>query len=219
MHRPLARRSITIFPSMVLYLLTLLGVAFFAVSGALRAGEKGMDFFGVLVIAAITATGGGTLRDVLLGIQPVFWIKDTGFLLVSFAAAMITVLYARLRKPPSSSLLVADAFGLAVATVFGAQAAAQAGAPPLIVIVMGVITGVAGGILRDVLCAEVPLILRKEIYATASLAGAVAYVLLSELAQAHPAITIVPMAIVFAVRLAAIRFGIHGLPFTLNKKA
>jgi uncharacterized membrane protein YeiH len=71
---------------MVLYLLTLLGVAFFAVSGALRAGEKGMDFFGVLVIAAITATGGGTLRDVLLGIQPVFWIEDTGFLLVSLAA-------------------------------------------------------------------------------------------------------------------------------------
>jgi uncharacterized membrane protein YeiH len=111
MHRPLARRSITIFPSMVLYLLTLLGVAFFAVSGALRAGEKGMDFFGVLVIAAITATGGGTLRDVLLGIQPVFWIKDTGFLLVSLAAA-------------------------------------QAGAPPLIVVVMGVITGVAGGMCR-----------------------------------------------------------------------
>ena len=204
---------------MVLYLLALLGVAFFAVSGALRAGEKGMDFFGVLVIAAITATGGGTLRDMLLGIQPVFWIKDTAFLLVSLAAATITVLYARLREPPSSSLLVADAFGLAVATVFGAQAAAQVGAPPLIVIVMGVTTGVAGGILRDVLCAEVPLILRKEIYATASLAGAVAYVPLNEVAQANPAITVVPMAIVFAVRLAAIRFGIHRPPFTLDEKA
>ena len=152
---------------MVLYLMSLLGVAFFAVSGALRAGEKGMDFFGVLVIAAITATGGGTLRDMLLGTQPVFWIEDINFLLVSAAAATITVLYARLREPPSNSLLVTDAFGLAVATVLGAEAAAQAGASPLIVIVMGVTTGVAGGILRDVLCAEVPLILRKEIYATA----------------------------------------------------
>ena len=204
---------------MVLYLLALLSVAFFAVSGALRAGEKGMDFFGVLVIAAITATGGGTLRDVLLGIKPVFWIKDTGFLLVSLAAATITVLYARLRVPPSNSLLVTDAFGLAVATVFGAQAAAQVGAPPLIVIVMGVTTGVAGGILRDVLCAEVPLILRKEIYATASLAGAVAYVPLNELAQANPAITVVPMAFVFAVRLAAIWLGVHRPPFTLDEEA
>jgi uncharacterized membrane protein YeiH len=84
---------------------------------------------------------------------------------------------------------------------------------------MGVTTGVAGGVLRDVLCAEVPLILRKEIYASASLAGAVAYVPLNEVAQANPAITVVPMAIVFAVRLAAIRFGIHRAPFTLDEKA
>ena len=203
---------------MVLYLLTLLGVAFFAVSGALRAGEKGMDFFGVLVVAAITATGGGTLRDVLLGIQPVFWIEDTAFLLASFAAATATVLYARFRDPPSNSLLVTDAFGLAVATVFGAQAAAQAGAAPLIVIVMGVTTGVAGGILRDVLCAEVPLILKKEIYATASAAGAAAYMALGGLVQANPAIIVVPMAIVFTIRLAAIRFGIPRPP-TLGKRA
>ncbi len=203
---------------MVLYLLTLLGVAFFAVSGALRAGQKEMDFFGVLVIAAITATGGGTIRDVLLGTQPVFWIEDTAFLLVSLAAATTTVLYARLRQPPSNSLLVTDAFGLAVATVFGAQAATQAGAPPLIVIVMGVTTGVAGGVLRDVLCAEVPLILRKEIYATASMTGAAAYVLLEGLAPASPVIAIIPMAIVFAVRLAAIWFGIHRPAFTSDKE-
>jgi uncharacterized membrane protein YeiH len=133
------------FPGMVFYLLSLLGVAFFAVSGALRAVEKEMDFFGVVVIASITATGGGTIRDVLLGIQPVFWIDDNAFLLVSLAAATTTVLYARFREPSGNSLLVTDAFGLAVATVFGAQAAAQAGAPPLIVIVMGITTGVAGG--------------------------------------------------------------------------
>ena len=206
-------------PGMVLYLMTLLGVAFFAVSAALRAGEKGMDFFGVLVIAAITATGGGTIRDVLLGTQPVFWIGDINFLLVSVAAATITVLYLRLREPPSNSLLVTDAFGLAIATVFGAEAAAQAGAPPLIVIVMGVTTGVAGGILRDVLCAEVPLILRKEIYATASMAGAAAYVALSGLAQADLVVTVIPMAMIFAIRLAAIQFGIHRQQSTPNKEA
>jgi uncharacterized membrane protein YeiH len=202
---------------MVLYVLTVLGGAFFAVSGALRAEQKGMDFFGVLVIATITATGGGTIRDVLLGTLPVFWIKDTTFLLVSLAAATITVLYGRWREPPSSSLLVTDAFGLAVATVFGAQAAAEAGASPLIVILMGVTTGVAGGVLRDVLCAEVPLILRKEIYATASMVGA-AYVPLSGLAQANPVIIVIPMAIVFGVRLAAIWFDIHRPPFTPDKE-
>ena len=200
-------------------MMALLGVAFFAVSGALRAGVKGMDFFGVLVIAAITATGGGTIRDVLLGTQPVFWIEDINFLLVSVAAATLTMLYARLREPPSNALLVADAFGLAVATVIGAEAAAQAGAPPLIVIVLGVTTGVAGGILRDVLCAEVPLILRKEIYATASMAGAAAYVVLSGLAQANPVVTIIPMAIIFAIRLAAIQLGIHRPPSIPNKEA
>ena len=204
---------------MVLYLMSLLGVAFFAVSGALRAGEKGMDYFGVLVIAAITATGGGTIRDMLLGTQPVFWIVDINFLLVSLAAATITVLYARLREPPSNSLLVTDAFGLAVATVFGAEAAAQAGAPSLIVIVMGVTTGVAGGILRDVLCAEVPLILKKEIYATASMAGAAAYVALNELAQANLMVTVIPMAIIFTIRLAAIWFSIHRAPSTPGKEA
>ena len=202
---------------MVLYLMTLLGVAFFAVSGALRAGEREMDFFGVLVIVAITATGGGTIRDVLLGTQPVFWIEDINFLLVSVAAATITMLYARLREPPGNSLLVTDAFGLAIATVFGAEAAAQAGAPPLIVIVMGVTTGVAGGILRDVLCAEVPLILRKEIYATASIAGAAAYVILSGLAQANLVVIVIPVAMIFAIRLAAIQFGIHSSTSTPNK--
>ena len=202
---------------MVLYVMTLLGVAFFAVSGALRAGEKRMDFFGVVVIAAIPATGGGTIRDVLLGTQPVFWIEDINFLLASLAAATTTVLYARLREPPTNSLLVTDAFGLAVATVIGAQAASVAGASPLIVIVMGVTTGVAGGILRDVLCAEVPLILKKEIYATASMAGAAAYVVLHGLAQANPVIIVIPMAIIFALRLAAIRFGIHRPPPTPSK--
>src|SRR3712207_4181778 len=203
---------------MVLYVLTVLGGAFFAVSRALRAEQNGMDFFGVLVIATITATGGGTIRDVLLGTLPVFWIKDTAFLLVSLAAATITVLYGRLREPLSGSLLVTDAFGRAVASVFGAQAAAQAGASPLIVILMGVTTGVAGGVLRDVLCAEVPLILRKEIYATASMAGAAAYVALSGLAQANLVVIVIPVPMIFAIRLAAIQFGIHRSTSTTNKE-
>ena len=162
---------------MVLYLLNMFGVAVFAVSGALTAGRKSLDPFGVIVIAVITAIGGGTIRDLLLDNRPIFWIADPAYLVVILAAALATLVYARFRRPPRGSLLVADAFGLALFTVTGAQTAETAEVSGLIVILMGTITGVAGGILRDVLCAEIPLILRREIYATASIAGASVYVL------------------------------------------
>ncbi len=133
----------------------------FAISGALTAGRKSMDLFGVVVVAVITAIGGGTVRDVLLDAHPVFWIQDPTYLIVILAATAATLLYARFRRPPQASLLVADAFGLAVFTFIGAQMAYSAGVSDLIVVLMGTITGVAGGVMRDVLCAEVPLILRR----------------------------------------------------------
>jgi uncharacterized membrane protein YeiH len=201
---------------MMLYLLDLFGVAVFAVSGALTAGRKNLDIFGVLVIAVVTAIGGGTIRDLLLGNRPIFWIEDITYLLVILAAAVATLLYGRFREPPQNSLLVADAFGLAVFTVVGTRTAAEAGNPGLIVIFMGVITGVGGGVLRDVVCAEIPLIIRREIYATASIAGAAVYVVLNGLIQKSPIVILAPIAIVFALRLAAIRFDLHMPPFTLK---
>src|SRR5918994_4231161 len=182
---------------MALYLLDLFGVAVFAISGALTAGRKSMDLFGVVVVAVITAIGGGTVRDVLLNDHPVFWIEDPTYLIVILAAAAATLLYARFRRPPRASLLVADAFGLAVFTFIGAQTAYAAGVSDLIVVLMGTITGVAGGVMRDVLCAEVPLILRREVYATAAIAGAATYVLLRELGLDGPLVTTIPIAIVF----------------------
>ncbi len=196
----------------MLYLLNMFGVAVFAVSGALTAGRKSLDLFGVIVIAVITAIGGGTIRDLLLDNRPVFWIADPTYLVVILAAALATLIYARFRRPPRGSLLVADAFGLALFTITGAQAAETAEVPGLIVVLMGTITGVAGGILRDVLCAEIPLILRREIYAMASIAGASVYVLLNELAPGNQATVLVPMALIFVLRLAAIRFDLHVPP-------
>ena len=108
---------------MALYLLDLFGCAVFAVSGALAAGRKSMDIFGVVVIAVITAVGGGTVRDVLLDRRPIFWIEDPVYLLVCVLAAVATLAYARFNRPPRFSLLVADAFGLAIFTFIGAQAA------------------------------------------------------------------------------------------------
>jgi len=197
---------------MVLYLLNMFGAAVFAVSGALTAGRKSLDPFGVIVIAVITAIGGGTIRDLLLDIRPIFWIADPTYLVVILSAALATLVYARFRQPPRGSLLVADAFGLALFTVTGAQTAEAAEVSGLIVILMGTITGVAGGILRDVLCAEIPLILRREIYATASIAGASVYVLWNELAPGSQTAVLVPMALIFALRLAAIRLDLHVPP-------
>jgi uncharacterized membrane protein YeiH len=194
---------------MALYLLDLLGVAVFAVSGALAAGRKNMDPFGVVVVAVITAVGGGTVRDLLLDRRPIFWIEDPTYLLVCVLASGATLAYARFFRPPGHSLLVADAFGLAIFTFIGATAAQEAGVPAPIVVLMGTVTGVAGGIMRDVLCIEVPLILRREIYATAAIAGAVVFVVLTNLDVPPPVVAIPTVAAVFGLRLTAIRLDLH----------
>lgn len=194
---------------MGLYVLDLFGVAVFAVSGALTAGRKRMDLFGVVVIAVITALGGGTVRDVLLDRHPVLWIEDPAYLLVGVAAAGATLAYVRFFRPPRSSLLVADAFGLAVFTYIGAQTAHEAGVPTPIVMLMGTITGVAGGAIRDLLCAEVPLILRREIYATAAIAGAAVFVALVALGAAGAVVALPTVTTVFGLRLTALRLDLH----------
>jgi len=165
-----------------LYSLDLAGVAVFAVSGALAAGRKSLDLMGVFVIAVVTAIGGGTLRDLLLDRHPIFWIADPAYLVVISIAAVATLIYVRLRRAPRRSLLIADALGLGVFTVLGARVAQAAGLNWLIVMLMGTMTGVAGGMLRDVLSAEVPLILRRDLYATAALAGAGVYLVFLRLA-------------------------------------
>ena len=205
-------------PSSVVYALDLFGVAVFAVSGALAAGRKGMDLFGVMVVSAVTAVGGGTLRDVLLDNQPLFWVRDVNYLLVAFGAAALTLAYVRTSRPPRGSLLVADAFGLALFTVIGARVAREAGAPALICVLMGAVTGSAGGLLRDVLCAEVPLLLRRDVYALAAVAGASLYVLLEFLGVAVTVSAPVSVATVFALRLAAIRWDLHAPTFELEEE-
>ena len=195
---------------MVLYFLDLSGVAVFAVSGALAAGRKRFDVLGVAVIATVTGIGGGTTRDVLLNRHPVFWIEDPTYLLVTLSAAALMLLYARFRKPPRTSLLIADALGLALFTISGAQVAEGRNVSGIIVVVMATITGTAGGLLRDVLSAEVPLLFRQaDIYATAAIAGATTYLVLqaSGVAQLHAAV--LGMAAVAGLRLAAILWGLR----------
>jgi uncharacterized membrane protein YeiH len=157
-----------------------LGVAVAAITGVLAARGKRVDLFGVLVLAIVTAFGGGTIRDLALGVRPVFWVSDSTFIITATAAALVTFVIARAREVGGTVLLVADACALAFFTMVGAKKALTHDASPYIAVTMGVITGVAGGMIRDVLIDRIPLVFGKEIYlyATAALAGAVIFVLL-----------------------------------------
>lgn len=203
-------------PEAALYVLDLFGTAVFAVSGALAAGRRHMDLFGVLVIAAVTAIGGGTVRDLLLDLHPVFWIADLTYLATIAGTASSTFLYTTILHPPRYALPVADAFGLAIFTVVGAKVAIGVGVHPIIVVLMGAATGTVGGMIRDMLCGETPLILRREIYATASLSGGITYVLLIRLPLPDPLVIAGAVAVVFLLRLAALQWGLHLPSFRID---
>ena len=188
---------------------TLAGVAVFAASGALAAGRRALDPIGVLVLAIVTATGGGTLRDVLMDRHPVFWISDPSFIAASMAAAIITWQWVRRFAPPDRALQYADALGLAFFSITGARIAQDAGLSPFICIIMGTLTGCAGGLIRDVLVAEVPLIFRQsELYVTACLAGIGVYLLLSFLGLRPEAASTAGIVIIALIRIASIRWKI-----------
>ena len=157
----------------------------------------------------MTGIGGGTLRDLLLDRHPIFWVTDSWYLVVIIASAMLTVAYVRVRPPPSATLLVADALGLALFALSGAKLAEAAQCPPLIVVLMGTMTGVTGGVLRDVITAQVPLILRREIYATAAILGVAAYLALQAIGVPRALAFGAGMIVVAALRLLAIRQDLH----------
>ncbi|HEY9479249.1 MAG TPA: trimeric intracellular cation channel family protein [Gemmatimonadaceae bacterium] len=193
----------------ILHLLDLIGVGVFAVSGALAAGRNRLDLFGAVVIALVTAIGGGTIRDVLLDRHPIFWISNGSYLTVILAATALTVVWARIRQPPLAALLVADALGLALFAISGAQIAEHDALPALVIVMMGTITGVAGGMIRDVLTAQIPLVLRKgTLYASTAIAGIGVYLVLESLGFTRPIASAVGMLTVVALRLASIAWGL-----------
>lgn len=191
-------------PNPLFYVLDLVGVGVFAVSGALAAGRKHLDLFGVYVLAVVTAIGGGTLRDLLLD-RRVFWVDDAAYLVVIFAAATATVALARWGTPPPRLLRLADALGLGLFAVSGARAAEAFGVPPLLVVVMGTMTGTFGGLIRDVLTTEIPLILRPgRLYATAAALGPTVYLALKAIGVRPVPAMLAGIAATVAVRFLAI---------------
>lgn len=202
----------------MIYLLDLFGVAVFAVTGALAAGEKKMDLFGVVVLALATALGGGTLRDVVLGAYPVFWISNPTYIFVGAAVAVTVFTMARFVRPPARALKFADAFGLAVFTVIGTEKALSLEVHASIAVIMGVMTGVAGGIIRDMLSGEIPLVLKAEIYATASLCGGITFAVLKQFFPAMPLPAPAAIIVILALRLAAIHWKLSLPVFPSAKK-
>ena len=213
--------NLPLFPLSPLQAMDYLGVAVFAASGVLAAGRKHLDWFGVLVIATVTAVGGGTLRDLLID-RPVFWLTSTAYLWVILAATLATMLVIRVREIPLRALLIADALGLALFAVSGARIAEAAGYGGIVVVILGAMTGVAGGVLRDLLIAEIPLLLKSgEIYATAAIAGIVAYLLLQaagveRVTAGHAGMAVIVVlrlvSIFTALRVPALRIGDSGKP-------
>jgi uncharacterized membrane protein YeiH len=203
-------------PLQIIYGLDLFGVAVFAVSGSLAAGRKRMDVFGVIVLGLVTALGGGTIRDALLDSGPVFWVADPRYLLIAVFSSLLAFIAVRSLSIPWRALLIFDAFGLAVFMAIGTDKALAMTNSPSVSIVMGVMTGVAGGMIRDVLSAEVPLILRKEIYATAALCGSLVYVILIRVGIPSIFCLILSAAVTLSIRLASIHWG-FSLPVFKSK--
>lgn len=190
----------------LIYWTMLAGVALSAMTGVLDAGRKKMDVVGACAVGLATAAGGGTLRDLLIG-RPVFWITDQTYLLAALAAAIATFFLVRAVRLPTRLFLIPDAIGLALFTVSGTQIALDAGVPWLVAGLMGIITGVLGGVLRDILCNDIPLIfLPGELYATAAAAGAAAVVGLHAFGTHHEIAAIVGFFIAAGLRMAAMAF-------------
>jgi uncharacterized membrane protein YeiH len=187
-----------------LRLLDWIGIAAFAMSGALVASRKQMDAVGFMLIACVTGFGGGTMRDLLLGRTPVFWLSHPELLAIAAGAALMVFFTAHLVESRFRALLWVDAIGMALYAVVGAEIALIAGADPWAAVLLGVVTATAGGILRDVICNELPLILRREIYITAAAAAAVTYVALRLAPLPRDVALVSGIAIGFAIRAAAI---------------
>ncbi|MGF1681148.1 TRIC cation channel family protein [Photobacterium minamisatsumaniensis] len=202
---------------MLIYILDMFGTAVFAASGVLLAGRLRMDPFGVVVLASVTAIGGGTIRDMALGATPVFWVTDPNYLWVIFITCLISMI--AIRKPkqmPWYFLPVADAIGLAVFVAIGVEKALRFGATPMVAVLMGVMTGCGGGVIRDVLAREIPMVLRTEVYATACIVGGIIHTTALYINVDPSVATLVGIITTLTIRLAAIRWHLSLPTFALR---
>ena len=192
------------------YIFELVGTGFFAISGALAANDKAKpDWFGVTFIAFITSIGGGSLRDVLLGSYPLVWIGNVNFLYAIFTGIIIASLFYKQLIGLRKTFFLFDTIGLAAFTILGTEKALSLGVHPVICAMMGMFTAVMGGVIRDMLTNEIPIIFQKEIYATASLAGSVIYLILDSLGVDRIACFIISATCIISIRIVAVKYRLH----------
>jgi uncharacterized membrane protein YeiH len=189
------------------YFLELFGTAFFAVSGALVANQKSKpDWFGVTFIGFITSIGGGSIRDMLLGSYPLAWVADVNLIYVIIGAIVISSLFFKTFVKLRRTFFIFDTLGIAMFTILGTQKALQFGVNPVIAAIMGMFSAIMGGVMRDVLTNEIPVIFRKEIYASACLAGAICYLLLNSLSLSKIICTVASVLIILVIRTLAVKY-------------
>lgn len=190
------------------YIIDILGTIAFAISGVLVALNKKMDPFGILIIAFVTAVGGGTLRDLLIGETPVSWMKDMTYTYFIIGATIFAVVFRNRINYLRTSLFLFDTIGIGLYTVVGVEKGINAGLHPIMCIALGTMTASFGGVIRDILCNEIPVIFRKEIYATACIIGGASYFLLREFPIDYNLVFVIAGLIVIIIRLLAVKFKI-----------
>ncbi|MCV9387790.1 trimeric intracellular cation channel family protein [Reichenbachiella ulvae] len=190
----------------LIYILNLVGTVVFAISGALTASDYEMDGFGAVVIAFITALGGGTIRDLLLDSHPVGWMGDTNYLYAVLLAVLLSYLFKRWIVSLRRTMFLFDTIGIGLFAVLGTQKALGFEMSYSIAMMMGVVSAVFGGVIRDILVGRVPLIFRKEIYATACLAGAALYLILIQFSLPDYLTLIIPIVCIMIIRLLAVKY-------------
>ncbi len=191
---------------MFIQTIDILGTIAFAISGVLVAMNKKMDAFGVFIIAFVTAIGGGTLRDVLIGATPVFWMVNMTFIIVISASVFFAVIFRNHIKHLRKSLFLFDTIGIGLYTVIGIEKGIAADLNPLICIALGTMSACFGGVIRDILCNEIPVIFRKEVYASACIIGGLSYFLMLQFLEVQNYLFIIAGAVVIIVRLVAVIF-------------
>ncbi|WP_448151391.1 trimeric intracellular cation channel family protein [Labrys miyagiensis] len=194
-------------PAELVHILYLVAIVAEAMTAALSAGRRQMDWLGVALLGSITALGGGSVRDVLLGRHPLSWVEHPSYLLITSAAALATIPVAHLMGHLRRLFLFLDAVGLVVFTIIGCDIAMGLGMPIVVVIASGMITGCVGGVLRDILCTDIPLLFRAELYATVSIVAGCLYAGGLWLDLPHDLVMVGAMLIGLAMRLLALRFG------------
>jgi uncharacterized membrane protein YeiH len=193
---------------MFYFTIDILGTIAFAISGVLVAMDKKLDLFGVFIIAFVTAVGGGTLRDLLIGYTPVVWMRDLVYVWTILGAVVLAILFRNKLKYLRTSLFLFDTIGIGLYTMVGIEKGLSAGLLPVICIALGILTASFGGVIRDILCNEIPVIFRKEIYATACMIGGAGYFLLRQLPMSDEYAYVFSILIVIGVRLLAVKFRI-----------